>query len=225
MSDFSSSVPDPSGWILACVSGEKKKVLEAWRRWLVWHAFPEWTGNERKRFAPETLPPGELRRRSEGLWVEWHNFSAFEKLHESSWSNVLTPWALIVAKEIGLTGDWRRPSIEGVVVVTCMMMRLEWAGRHADSNSPDELEARNDRDVWKQCVRIRQYLAEARVLARDLPRSSMGAFKTWWFASLEWTRVAEKMGARVFDEPIQLGAGSRLHIAWQRWFGRHAFKG
>lgn len=96
-----------------------------------------------------------------------------------------------------------------------------------ESGTADRLAAvrkEQQKAVWRECVRIRQYLADMLPIAEDLPRRARGPFKLWWFSCLEWTRQAEKQGASLWNTPVTLSRLARAHIRWQRWFGKLAFR-
>ncbi len=193
---------------------------------------------------PQTLVEQQV---AEG-WLQWAALDADQRFATASWTRHITPWVHGAASMLGFKGAWRHPHLDAGMMAVLLMLRLDMLRNAPDlplnektAADVDEANSRANpsggvvvvgrasesdraRAVWRECVLIRQYLADMLPLAQDLPRGARGPFKRWWFASLEWTRIAEKMGARMWSEPVQTSRLSTMQITWQRWFGKLAFR-
>ena len=236
----SSQVPDPWPWIMAAAPANMRSALQEWHSWLgrlVKTGEQEWLMSSRRN-ALESLRSGRMVDLPAGPppskpfspdaqagWLTLMTLEAPERLTEKAWQDTIVPWSRELAVVLGLKGEWRHPSVDGATMATLLLMRLELMTGTPSWTSADLAADTSEKTVWKQCVRIRQYLADARPLYQDLPRAARGPFKLWWFGSLEWTRLAERKGSDLFREAVRMGAISRFQIRWQRWFGKHAFRG
>ena len=240
------SIPDPMPWLLALAPKEKQASLEAWSRWLkrfVLLTSVEWSDSARSdalnafkagRTArvPCGPPPATLcQRDAVSGWFEWAAKTSSMRFDDQSWKTHTFAWTHQVAESLGLIGSWRYPHLDAASMAFFLMLRLDLLHRTDAPTLPldtfggkGSTTAQRQKQIWRECVRIRQYLADLLPLAQDLPRSSRSAFKTWWFASLEWTRLAERAGIGLWEGPVSFTATSRIHIKWQRFFGKLAFR-
>lgn len=236
------TLPDPSPWLLALASGQQRDAIVAWREWLtcfVWLTDGEWNQrardqaldamqNGRTPRVPCGPHPDRLGRETADCWFEWACKAREERFEPGVWIAFPGRWVRDVMSELGLKGGWRHPHFDAGMTVFILMMRLDLLHRSvgesdAGVRGPADPEGRR-KMVWRECVRIRQNLADMVPLAQDLPRGSRRHFKGWWFACLEWTRLAELSGEHLWERQVEYPWTSRAHVAWQRWFGKLAFR-
>ena len=235
------SVPDPCSWLWAAAPLNVKPEIEAWASWIVdLLLVDDVSWNQRQRAAAceaflagspvhipcGPLPVGSITREAAVGWLYMASLSVTDRFKETSWEVHILPWAREIASLAGFKGTWRHPHIDAIVMAMLLMVRLDGLGKGGTSSryaaARDGKE--RQRTVWRECIRIRQYLADVLPITKDLPRRARGPFKEWWFTCLEWSRLAEEKGAALWDEPIFITRGARIRIVWQRWFGKLAFK-
>lgn len=234
--------PDPTEWLLAAVPANNRSDVQSWAEWIVALTQlrdTEWSLRQRQeardafiagRMArvPCGPPPTSLvDRDAAGRWLSWAALPEAERMTDKTWADHILPWSHVMASATGYKGTWRHPHIDAAALGILLTIRLSMLSsspvtlmKHADTTD------RQDRRkaVWRECVRIRQSLADMLPLTEDLPRSARGALKMWWFSSLEWTRLAEKEGEGMWNASVRLPLGSRIQVRWQRWFGKLAFR-
>jgi len=216
--------------------------MTAWRKWLscfVWLTESEWNQRAREQALeamqsgrtprlPCAVHPARLGQETVRSWYEWACRPPEERFEYEIWMSLPGSWVREVMSDLGMQGDWRHPHIDAGLGAFFLMMRLDMLHLAQDGlkvSLREEVDPiRRRKLVWRECVRIRQHLADMLPLARDLPRGSRGLFKSWWLSSLEWTRLAEQSGEAMWEAPVVLSPASRMQIFWQRWFGRLAFR-
>lgn len=245
MNRLDSSYPDPLPWLTALAPSGARDGVSEWATWLQSFVFlsdADWNDRARKQ-AFEAVRAGRTARVPCGphpdsivgaetaeVWYAWAALPSHQRFQNATWRLEISTWAYEMASSLGLKGTWRQPHIDAVLMAGFLMLRLHMLHTPrnmllidtlgGDPSDPEE----QRKSVWRECVRIRQHLADSLPLAQDLPRKSRTAFKLWWFTSLEWTRLAERAGEGLWDVPVSFGWTSRLHIRWQRWFGKLAFR-
>ena len=247
------SFPDPRSWLRAAMPPALLSEFDSWASWipdLVALTDLDWSQSDRERAlaalragrmvripcGPQPAYPFSNSSNSEGslefAWLAWSAEPCDRRDNDDSWESHVYPWARMAASRAGFKGSWRYPHIDAIVMVLVLMSRLDrlrfaykanTAGEVADAFTPTIHQAKR-KAVWRECVRIRQYLADVLPFAENLPRGAKGSFKYWWFSCLEWTRQAEMKGAALWDGPVVLSGLSRSQILWQRWFGKLAFR-
>jgi phytoene synthase len=80
------------------------------------------------------------------------------------------------------------------------------------------------RVLWKHSVRIRDAFAQARPLARDLPRRYSRHFRSWWTTGLELINEIERRDFDVWSKPVSLSLYHRAQSAFQARFSRVSFR-
>ena len=246
MDSAGSNIPDPMPWLRALAPADKLGALDAWERWLkcfVLHSNVTWSQTARTEVltayeAGRTArvpcgPPPALLCRDDAIlgWFRWAAEESSTRFSDQSWKTHTFSWTHQMADSLGLTGAWRHPHLEAASMAVFLMVRLDFLHRTEGPSLPadtfsgrESTAAERQKQIWRECIRIRQYLADMLPLAQDLPRKSRGPFKVWWFSCLEWTRLAEREGIGLWDHPVSFSAVSRIHVRWQRLFGKMAFR-
>jgi len=156
------------------------------------------------------------------------------KSREQVLKQVFLPSCRKIASELGLGGIWRHQAVDGVVLAIAgldgvrrlLLGETSVSPFSVISNRSTKPSSAKERDqlVWRQCVMIRQYLADSIALSLDLNRLNRRRFKIWWFSALEWTRLAEHASESFKDAGFVLPFRSRIHVQWQALFGQTTFR-
>jgi hypothetical protein len=239
--------PDPRPWLRAAVPVSLVPGLDAWASWisdLVTLTDADWSQHDREQ-ALEAFREGRMVRIPCGpqpsihlkthsgseivlasAWLEWAALAVNDRISNQAWESHIFPWARAAASAAGFKGSWRHPHIDAFVRCLVLMDRLDRLRLEEGESNVISASIREERRkaVWRECVHIRQSLADILPFAEDLPRTARGRFKYWWFSCLEWTRQAERQGDALWDGPVVLSGLVRAQITWQRWFGKVAFR-
>ena len=193
--------PDARPWLLAAATPEFRAEAAAWAEWipaLLSVSDSEWNQRQRREAYEAYLagrmarvpcgppPAGKLSREVAAGWLAFAALDATARLQDSSWEEHIEPWARAMASMAGFKGSWRHPHIDAVCMALLLMARLDSLrlNSHSDEESASPDRTARQKVVWRECVQIRQYLADLLPIAEDLPRGAKGPFKYWWFSCL-----------------------------------------
>ncbi len=101
---------------------------------------------------------------------------------------------------------------------------LEQAGVTVDEIEKGVVDARTQKLLWKQIIRIRDAFAQGQPLVKEVPRKFRRTFKKNWLTGLELVGEIERRQYDLWSEPIVLSKIQKFQIAILSIIGKGAAK-